>query len=232
MNAHARIVATRDGMAVLKSEAPLVLRDTPRGVYLVGGAAGPIGGDELSLDIRVECGASLTLRTAAVQVALPGVGPSRFTVRAAVATGGSLQWLPEPSVAAKGCRHTASVELAIDAGAYVVWRDEVVLGRDAEPSGSWCSRIDVEIEGRPVLRQQLRLGEADGPAVVGDARSVGSVLLVGRSPSAEPTAECAVLELACGGSLVTAVAPDALALRRRLVAAIEAEDACRAMSLA
>jgi len=35
--------ATR--LPVLRSQAPLILRQTPEAVYLVGGAAGPLGGD-------------------------------------------------------------------------------------------------------------------------------------------------------------------------------------------
>ena len=58
LTAAARIeaVAGPDGttrLPVLSSQAPLVLRRTPSAVYLVGGAAGPIGGDELSLWITV-----------------------------------------------------------------------------------------------------------------------------------------------------------------------------------
>ena len=36
-------------LPVLASQVPLVLRRTPDAVYLVGGAAGPIGGDVLAL---------------------------------------------------------------------------------------------------------------------------------------------------------------------------------------
>ena len=65
-------------LPVLASQAPLVLRRTPEAVYLVGGAAGPIGGDQLSLRITVGAGALLRLRTAAASIALPGLdGSSR-----------------------------------------------------------------------------------------------------------------------------------------------------------
>ena len=49
-----------------------MLRRTPDAVYLVGGAAGPIGGDSLELRIDVRAGAALRVRTAAAAVALPG----------------------------------------------------------------------------------------------------------------------------------------------------------------
>ena len=57
---------------MLRSQAPLILRQTPEAVYLVGGAAGPLGGDVLELRIDVRAGATLRLRTAAAAVALPG----------------------------------------------------------------------------------------------------------------------------------------------------------------
>jgi urease accessory protein len=71
--------ATR--LPVLSSQVPLVLRRTPDAVYLVGGAAGPLGGDDLTLTIDVRHGATLRVRTATAAVtasaavpALPGCG--------------------------------------------------------------------------------------------------------------------------------------------------------------
>jgi urease accessory protein len=55
-------------LPVQRSQAPLILRRTPEAVYLVGGAAGPLGGDVLELQIEVREGATLRLRTAAAAV--------------------------------------------------------------------------------------------------------------------------------------------------------------------
>src|SRR5204862_1277911 len=92
---------------VLRSAAPLVLRRTPEAVYLVGAAAGPLGGDQLSLRITVRAGACLRLRTVAASVALPGLddAESVLTVIATVEPGGALEYLPEPVVVANGARH-------------------------------------------------------------------------------------------------------------------------------
>ena len=97
MTAAARIeaVAGPDGttrLPVLSSQAPLVLRRTPSAVYLVGGAAGPIGGDELSLWIAVGPGAFLRMRTAAASIALPGLDGAESVLRVSVsvAAGGGL----------------------------------------------------------------------------------------------------------------------------------------------
>ena len=73
MRAEARIVAESDRrggtrLAVLRGESPLLLRRTgPRTggavtVHLVGGAAGPLRGDDLRLDIEVGPGARLARR--------------------------------------------------------------------------------------------------------------------------------------------------------------------------
>jgi urease accessory protein len=190
MRAHARIVAEAAGggtrLAVLASQAPLVLRRTgPCQVHLVGGAAGPLGGDELCLSIEVGPGARLCVRTVAASVALPSRDAARssFQVRATVA--GSLDWLPEPLVAAAGCRHHTLSTVELSGGASLRWRDELVCGRYGEPSGEATVGVDVRLDGRPLLRHELAVGPSapgwDGPAVLGDARATGSLLVV--SPS-------------------------------------------------
>jgi len=206
---------------VLRSEAPLVLRDTPDALYLVGGAGGPLGGDDLSLDIEVGPGARLTMCTAAASIALPGHGPSQVTVRVCVAAGGELRWLPEPVVAARGCDHHLRSTILLKGDARLVWREELVLGRHGEAAGSVLSQASVDHDGAPLLRHQLALGpqhpEAAGPAVTGGARAVGSLLLVGASPDAAVLGpRAAVLPLALGGAQIVALADDASELRRQL----------------
>ena len=52
------------------------------------------------------------------------------------------------------------LELALDAGAAVEWRELVVLGRTGEPPGQATLRWDVTRLGRPVLRELTDLSEA------------------------------------------------------------------------
>jgi urease accessory protein len=194
MHASAAVVAAADGrggtrLAVLRGEAPLLLRRTNGGgraaeVHLVGGAAGPIGGDRLRLEIEVGVGAALCLRTVAASIALPGVngGESRFDVVARVARGGRLSWLPEPLIAAADCRHLAVVTVDVAEGGWLCWRDEVVCGRHGERPGDVRTRTTVRYAGRTLYRQDLTIGPAapgwDGPAVLGSTRASGSVLVV------------------------------------------------------
>jgi urease accessory protein len=229
--------ATR--LPVLSSQAPLVLRRTPSAVYLVGGAAGPIGGDELSLRIVVGPGAFLRMRTAAASIALPGLDGAESVLRVtvSVAAGGRLEYLPEPVVVSKGARHATLVSVTLAAGASLVLRDELLLGRHGEAGGTARTVLRADYAGRPLLRQSVEVSGSDpvalGPAVLSGHRAVGSLLLAGPGAhggggagthggaedgagAGRATPERAVMALAGPGVLVTALADDAVTLRRRL----------------
>ncbi|MGH9188816.1 MAG: urease accessory protein UreD [Acidimicrobiales bacterium] len=238
MIARARLVAdvAPDGgtrIITARSDAPLALRITPTGVYMVGSAAGPLGGDDLALDVEVRSGADLTVRTSAASVALPGNGPSRVRVTASVGKGGRLQWLPEPTVAAAGCDHHVQCRVELDGDALLVWREEIVLGRHDEAAGSIEAGLYVDLDGTPLLRQNLGLGPGhsgwDGPAVIGSYRAVGSTLVVGpaiagassKATEAFLSETAAVMALAGPAVHVTALAPEALTLRRQLDAGLD-----------
>lgn len=237
MRARATLTAEVDGHGVtrltrLRSEAPLVLRETAGAVYLVGGAGGPLGGDDLALDVDVGPGAVLTIRTAAASVALPGPAPSSVRVTARVAEGGRLEWLPEPVVAARGCRHHMETVVTLATRARLVWWEQIVLGRHREASGSILSRFSADVAGRPLLRHELALGPghpaAGSTAVVGEARAVGSVLLVDPRwttdlpPAATLGATAALLPLTGPALQVVALAGDTIALRRSLDGGVRA----------
>jgi urease accessory protein len=235
MKAAAELVAEpgEDGgtrLPVQRSQAPLILRRTPDAVYLVGGAAGPLGGDVLELRIDVRAGATLRLRAVAASVALPGRDgrESVLEVTATVGAGARLEYLPEPTVAAAGARHRTEMRVRLAAGAALTLRDEVILGRHGERGGSCRTRLHVDLAGQPLLRHELDVsgtGEASlGPAVLAGHRAVGSLLCVEPAWVARPAdqlpAGCgpgvAVMPLAGPAVLVTALAGDALTLRQRL----------------
>ena len=70
----------------LRSSPPFALRETPDGLHLVASAAGPLGGDDLTVEVDVTDGAQLTVRTVAAQLIFPGPygTPSTAALRAAV----------------------------------------------------------------------------------------------------------------------------------------------------
>ncbi|HEX9353335.1 MAG TPA: urease accessory protein UreD [Streptosporangiaceae bacterium] len=216
--------AGRTRITVLRSDGPIALRETPLGVYLVGTAAGPLGGDDLALDIDVGPGSSLVIRSAAGMLLLPGPhgGASALRISARVGPGGRLDFAPQPAVAADGCLHQAAARIHLAAGAALRWREEIVLGRHAEPSGRCVSRLDVTLDGAPAYRGELNVGHPPtdhSGAVLDDAGAVGSVLLVDAARARPPAAVhdgLAVLPLAVPGAAVTATARDAVILARRL----------------
>ncbi|MET9956702.1 urease accessory protein UreD [Streptomyces sp. NPDC006339] len=235
LTATARIVAAVDGsLPVLESDGPLALRRTRApGPYtrvtVVGAMSAPLGGDRLALTAEVRDGARLLVDSAAATVALPGRGgaPAAYDIALTVGEDAELRWLPEQLISAAGSelRMRTTVELA--AGARLVLREEQILGRHGEEPGSLLTRLTVRRAGRPLLDQELGHGPAapagwDGPAVLAGHRATGQLLVV-RPDFAERPVEPRLLgdhavlaPLAGPAALVTAVAPDALTLRRRL----------------
>ncbi|WP_229072482.1 urease accessory protein UreD [Actinoplanes sp. DH11] len=250
MRAQARVLAEADGLGrtrltVLRGESPLLLRRTgPRGgagavVHLVGGAAGPLRGDELSLTVEVGAGAWLEFRSVAASLALPGrpfLPASRLTVIATVASGGTLRYLPEPLIAAAGCDHVAVTRVDVEEGGSLLWRDDLVCGRHGEESGDVRADTTIRYAGRTVHRHELTVGPAapgwSGAAVLGGGRAVGTVVATGPASETpadvpglstgsgiEPLAgDAAMMPLAGGGVLVTAVGADA----RQVAAVLDA----------
>ncbi|MFC7484198.1 urease accessory protein UreD [Luedemannella flava] len=153
-------------------------------MHLVGGAAGPLGGDDLTVDIVVGPGAALRIRTVAASIALPdrAGSPSHTVVRASVASGGRLDWLPEPLIAAARCRHETLARIALSTGAFLRWRDELVCGRHGEEPGDASVTTVVRYAGRPLLHHQVGVGPSfpgwAGAAVLAGARATGTLVVV------------------------------------------------------
>jgi len=204
VRADARLVADSDGrggtrLRALHSEPPLLLRRTgartapTAEVHLVGGAAGPLGGDDLRITIVVASGARLVVRTVAASLAQPSLppAPSTVTVTARVEGGGSLWWLPEPLVAVAGCDHVNRSTVDLDEGAELRWREEIAAGRHGEDSGDLRMVSTVRYAGRTILRHDLAVGPRtpawSGPAVLG-GRAAGTLLLVGPDATVERAA--------------------------------------------
>ncbi|MFG3153271.1 urease accessory protein UreD [Streptomyces sp. NPDC048219] len=247
VRATARILARGDGrggtsLPVLEGEGPLAVRRT-RGsgaearVLLVGAMSGPLGGDHFTVTAEAVQGARLRVGSAAATLALPGQDKAgaRYDVRLAVADDAELHWLPEQLISANGSDLQVTTRADLAPTARLVLREEQVLGRSGEEPGRLTSRLAVRIGGRAVLDQELACGPGapggwDGPAGLAGHRAVGQVVVVRpsfatRPPTARTAGEgAAVMPLAGPAVLVTAVAPDALRLRRLLDEALASLD--------
>ncbi|MEU1127077.1 urease accessory protein UreD, partial [Streptomyces sp. NPDC005899] len=242
VEATARITAVPDGrgstaLPVLESDGPLAVRRTrsPEAAYarvtVVGAMTAPLGGDRLAVEVRADAGARLTVDSAAATVALPGpgpdAGPASYDITLSVGEGAVLRWLPEQLVSARGSELDMTTRVELAPGARLVLREEQILGRHGEHTGSLATRLTVRLAGRPLLDQRLAYGPAapggwDGAAVLGGHRAVGQLLVVdpvfGEAP-AEPAllgAGAVLTPLAGPAVLVTALAADARLLRQVL----------------
>ncbi|HEY9373015.1 urease accessory protein UreD [Streptomyces sp.] len=241
LRATARVVAAADGtLPVLQSDGPFALRrtrstDAYTRVTVVGAMSAPLGGDELTLEARAEDGARLAVNAAAATMALPGrtPAPAHYRVRLAVGADAVLRWLPEPLVSARGSDLRAHTTVELAATARLVLREEQILGRHGEEPGTLATRLTVHRAGRPLFDQELRYGPGapggwDGPAVLAGRRAVGQLLVVDPDLAEKPVAagvlaETAVVTpLAGPAALVSALAEDALSLRRVLDEALAA----------
>ncbi|MET7272753.1 urease accessory protein UreD [Streptomyces flaveolus] len=247
VRARARILARGDGrggtsLPVLEGEGPLAVRRT-RGsgaearVLLVGAMSGPLGGDHFTVTAEAVRGARLRVGSAAATLALPGQDKAgaRYDVRLGVADDAELHWLPEQLISANGSDLQVTTHADLAPTARLVLREEQVLGRSGEEPGRLTSRLAVRIAGRTVLDQELSCGPGapggwDGPAGLAGHRAVGQAVVVRPSFAARPPAArmvgegAAVMPLAGPAVLVTAVAPDALRLRRLLDEALASLD--------
>lgn len=232
----------------MRSQAPLVLRPTAIArdwpvvgdrpdavrVSLAAGAAGPVGGDQLFLDVHVGPHSTLVLDEVSARLLLPGPHDEASHTRATitVGTGGTFVWLPQPVIAAHGCRHRNDVRVELDDDASLLLREELILGRHGEPPGTVAQHVRVHQAGRALYDQQLKVGPGaagwDSPAVAGRNRALGSLLVVDPAwtsrtpPSGIVANQAAVLPLAGPAVLVSASSPDSLALRRALLAGLGA----------
>jgi urease accessory protein len=190
---------------------------------LVGTAAGPLAGDDLSVWVRLRPDAKATLRATGASVAQGRGqgGAAALSIRADLADGADLVADPGALVVCRGSRIDVRVELTLGAGAAVEWRELIVLGRTGEPPGRATLSWDVTRLGRPVLRQFVDLDPETGPA-----RSAWASLTAGRRVLA-----CALIAGPVAGPDTVVAAPTAVAQRvddHTLLVTVLDDDAARA----
>jgi urease accessory protein len=216
VKARASIVARaqQDGttrLVTVAGEAPLLLRRAPHPdgldvarVQLLGGSAGPIGGDDLAYRIDVGPGARVEVASGVARLALPGPGGAQSTLDYAVrvGAGGRLAWGPEPLVAVRGANHAMCARLDLAEDAELLWREEVRLGRGDEETGSIRSRLRINRAGRVVFDHEFAAGPrypgSLGPGGTAGYRRVTLTAEFGRD-DARPTVHLAFTGAAVPG---------------------------------
>jgi urease accessory protein len=208
----------------LRSAPPLALRPTPEGLFVAASAGGPLGGDEVCVEVRVQAGAILRIRTVGATIALAGTpaAPSRWCWHFVVDVGGELAFVPEPTVVANGAWHLSEIDVTLAADARLFLREEVVLGRYGEIGGRWQGRLRITRAGEEVLVQEHDISGSSatdrGPYGVGDAAAFGNQIETRCAAAGSATGEgWARMPLAVADAVLgVAIAPDATTLRQRL----------------
>ena len=197
-------------------------------VSLSAGAAGPLGGDHLRLQVRVGPGATLVLGEVSATLALPGPHGQASLVEIDVHLGedATLVWLPQPIIAAAGCLHHQRVRIDAAASARLFLRERLLAGRHEESPGNILQELRLTRAQAPVLHTTFSVGDRvpgwDGPAVSGGNRAVGNMVIVdpgsglgeGRSDIHSPNAFTVGLD--ADTVQTSAVAPTSVALDEAL----------------
>jgi urease accessory protein len=164
----------------LTTTGMLPLDDGPSGLLYVQNAAGSVfGGDRLHVELALEAGTGMCLSTPSA-TRLQGDTLSVQTTRVAVGEGAFFESMPDLLIPHPRAQHRqhASVDLAEGAGAILA--EALSPGRVARGErhayGSIALRLEVSLQGRPILRDAatLRPAEAD-PALEGGVAAEGYV---------------------------------------------------------
>ncbi|MDA8289852.1 MAG: urease accessory protein UreD [Actinomycetota bacterium] len=223
--ARLRIERSRSGPSVAvdqRDSPPLAFRRCVDGIYyLVATAAGPLGTDDVAIDIEVGAGAVATVRALGATLAYAS-STARLSLRVLLDEHAILDWWPGPLIATARCALAVTTEAELAATASLRLREELVLGRHNERPGRLHHRLSAQRGRRPLLRHELRIGPDspgwDGPAVLGPARALAMALQVdpGRPATSANGEGWARLALAAGGELALALGRDLGEARARL----------------
>lgn len=179
----------------------------PDTVHLIGTAATPLGGDCITVRIRVGAGARLSLRSVAASVVLPGGAraDSNAHWHIDVGAGAFLEIDTEPTVIAAAAVHTIRTRIAVHPTATLRVRERIQIGRAGEDAGRWSGELHADIGDTPALRHRIELGRGSSA----DDRLASPRALVSEFvyPDDRPASFAGLdgvrLPLAAGGSLGT-----------------------------
>jgi len=230
------VVEAAGRLGRLHAEPPLTVRRVHAeradscALCLVGTAAGPLAGDDLALELRLEpyARATLTAAGAAIAQGSPRSGgrhdgaASRLAMDVILGEHAVLEADPGPLVVCAGARVDVQVAISMTASASVRWRELIVLGRTGAPPGAATIRWDVERDGRAVLRQYVDLTDPRfmaWPGLLAGRRVVASAFVAGPEVAASlviagPTAMAQPLDR--HALLITVLADDAASALRQL----------------
>lgn len=155
-------------------------------VALIANCASLLAEDDLRLEVHIGAGAHLELVEPSGTVAYNTRGAlSHWDADLTVGDGGRLIWGASPFVVADGARVRRHTGVHLAEGAAALLRETMVLGRSGEGRGELRSTVSADLAGEPLLVEDLPLHDPavrDSATVLGRARVLGTVSLLGRRP--------------------------------------------------
>lgn len=212
--------------------------DRPEVVFL-NTSGGLTSGDQIGYAVTLGPESRLQATTQTAERAyLAPTGPAALTVRAELAPGARLDWLPQETILYEGAHLQRVTEVALQPGATCLLVEMVVLGRRAMGEAPALARLSdrrmVTFRGRPLWAEAVALDAAAlrlaaGPAVLAGDCAFATLALCGAGAEAAadglralPVAEGVTLGISGwnGRSLLRATAADPWALKRQLARCI------------
>jgi urease accessory protein len=174
-------------------------------VALVAGRAMLLPGDHVHLDIRVgaDCALDLVDIGGLVVYGRPDLGdePSGWRADITLASGARLRWEGLPTVVTTDGELVRSTVLRLASGSSAFLRETLVLGRTGEAGGRVHADMDAVDAAGPLLRETLEVrGDRPEPGVLGRARVMDSVVVLGERLDAVDESGITRLDLAGEGT--------------------------------
>lgn len=170
-------------------------------VHLVSSVATPLGGDAIQMRVVVEPGARLTLRTVAATVTLPGATTDESHSTWTLDVAGELDLDPQPTIVAATSRHFTATRLTLGGDGVIRLRERVQIGRTGERQGFWSGSLHADIDGKPLLRHRVELG--NGSLADDEIAAPRACISEMHYPRSDVDGVGTTLELAGGGCLST-----------------------------
>lgn len=141
---------------------------------------GLVDGDDVALEVTIDPGATALVTTQASSKIYKGTSRQRLDVR--VHGDGNALVVPDPIVPFRDASYTQRTRIALDRDSSLVLCDVVTAGRIAFGERWSCTRfdsgLDIEIDGRRVLRDRLVLDGAIGDKMTRFS-AIATAILVG-----------------------------------------------------
>lgn len=206
---------------------------------LVNTAGGITGGDQFSLEIEAQAGATLTVTTQAAERAYRAQSSEigRVHTRLTVRDGALLKWLPQELILFDRSALQRRLEITLGTNAKLLMVEPVVFGRAAMPEVlrhvMFKDSIRITRDGRPIYIDGMGLhGDAAAhlarPAIANGAGAMASVVMVAPDAATHLGPIRAALPTTAGASLladdllvIRLLARDSFELRRSLIPVLQ-----------